>query len=980
MPKMRDVLSSQQKKNLSNTVSRGNSSGASSGKKRSKKKPDTSGCSEFVALDVETTGLDAKKDRIIELGAVKYRNGREVDCYSSFVDPGCPVPEYISKITGIYDDDLEEAPLFGEILDQVEEFIGTFPICGHKVDFDISFLNAERGRSGRGEVSNSSIDTLQLSRIVHPGLRSYRLYSVCKERGYIIESAHRALDDAKAAGFLCNTLLPELLQLPDAIKRQMASFAPLSYIKLLLKNSTGSDASGRYRIGTTAGGGNDAPSLECECGEKNVSESRIREAFDEGGEVARALAGFRYRKQQLDMAMEVTRTLNAHSLFAAEAETGIGKSMAYLYPACCFALHNSCRVFISTYTKQLQDQLMEKELAALSGVMENGLRYTVLKGRRNYLCKYRFKRLLSHKTGNLSPVDRNATLPLIRWAAQTESGDIQQLSNFAKRNAKIWDLVSGDTSECRGMHCTHYDECFVQKARRRALSSHIVVINHSLFFSDMCMDSSFLGTPGALIFDEAHHLEESGHQNLRVIVDSNGTGLLLEKIANCGAHIKTLKNESLFSESVQTFVSCTRRLRKKSQSFLHDVASWARRNDTSNTVYTREYPAGTFDTFESFAGLTIALSDTVDVLNELRQKLSDEEAVSSPERERSALRNEIVSCSRRVSQYKADILYLAAASNEGDVFWLEGNHAKGWVKLCGVALDIGSVLAPVWQRQKSATVFTSGTMSSIGGSMEYMLEKIGFKDPHIRETIATVQYRAPFSDAQRFNAAVALRHEPDAPEYPGVVGRSLEEMYHSLQKNMLVLFTSNEMLRAVYESLQKTETVDPARIFAQGITGNRSEVLHTFCTTNPSILLGTSSFWEGIDAPGRACELVIIPRLPFPVPGHPIIKALTQRYEKEKGNAFSSYYLPESVIRLKQAVGRLIRTVDDRGAFVVLDPRMLMRSYGKAMMNALPGEFTTYKTIGRCCEGLGRFFSESHAHIGEEDEEKKIRYVSFSDL
>ncbi len=935
---------------------------------------------EFVALDVETTGLDAKKDRIIELGAVKYRNGREVDCYSSFVDPGCPVPEYISKITGIYDNDLEEAPLFGEILDQIEEFIGTFPICGHKVDFDISFLNAERGRSGRGEVSNSSIDTLQLSRIVHPGLRSYRLYSVCKERGYIIESAHRALDDAKAAGFLCNTLLPELLQLPDAIKRQMASFAPRSFIKILLKNSVGSGDSSRYRIGAATSSEQNAAPLECECGEKKVSETGIRDAFAEGGDVARALTGFRFRKQQQDMALEVARTLNAHSLLAAEAETGIGKSLAYLYPACCFAMHNSCRVFISTYTKQLQDQLMNKELAALSRVMEKPLRYSVLKGRRNYLCKYRFQRLLSQKIGNLSPIDRNATLPLIRWAAQTETGDIQQLSNFAKRNAKIWDLVSGDTSECRGMHCSHYEECFVQKARRRALSSHIVVINHSLFFSDMCMDTSFLGTPGALIFDEAHHLEESGHQNLRVVVDSNGTGLLLEKISNCGAHIKPLKNEALFSETVQNFVSCTRRLRKKSHSFLHDVVTWARRNDTSNTVYTREYPAREFNNFESFAGLAIALSDTVDVLNELRQKLSDEEGTSSLTKERNALRNEIVSCSRRVSQYKADISYLAAGANEGDVFWLEGNHAKGWVKLCGVALDIGSILAPVWQRQKSATVFTSATMSSIGGSMEYMLEKIGFNDSQMRETISTVQYRAPFSDAQRFNAAVALRHEPDAQEYPAAVGRSLEEIYHSLQKNMLVLFTSNEMLRAVYETLQTTETVDPARIFAQGITGNRSEVLHTFCTTNPSILLGTSSFWEGIDAPGKACELVIVPRLPFPVPGHPIIKALSARYEQEKGNAFSAYYLPESVIRLKQAAGRLIRTMDDRGAFVVLDPRMLSRSYGKAMINALPGGFATYKTIGQCCEGLNRFFSESHTLTGEAHENKTVRYVSFSEL
>jgi predicted DnaQ family exonuclease/DinG family helicase len=970
MPKFRDMLSSQQKRTLHKASRRSEHTTSSD---------DFTAYREMVALDVETTGLNAKTDRIIEVGAVKYTKGTEVDSYSCLVDPGCAIPPYISRITGIYDSDIDQAPTFGEIADQLRSFIGNAPICGHKVEFDITFVNRELERIGAPAMKNSSIDTLQLSRIVHPGLRSYRLYSVCKEEGYTIESAHRALDDAKAAGFLCNVLLPALLALPDDIKHRMAMFAPRSYIKKMLRDSISTPAGSlHYTIAQDRDTYRGDVLSACD-GHTRIESSRVHAAFDAEGEIAQILPQFLFRKAQQDMALLVTGALNERTCAAIEAETGIGKSLAYMYPACCYALANGCRVFVSTYTKQLQDQLITKELAALAPLFDKTLRYTVLKGRRNYLCQYRFQRLLSHQLGNLSPTDRNACLPLIRWAAETKTGDIEELSNFQKRNAKIWDLISGDSSECRGGRCVHYDDCFVQRARQRALRSHIVVINHSLFFSDMHMDSSFLGQPGALLFDEAHHLEESGHQNLKVVVDSNGTMLLLESIANFTTRLKQVKETHVDADTIQRMKSCARSLRKKTGAFLHDVALWARKHDSSHGIYTLAYTPHEFDSFTSFAGLKIALDEMVDVCTSLRSMFIDDEAHEDDDEDMRQLRSELISCSRRVSQYRADIAYLAAGANEGDVFWVEGNHTKGWVKLCGVALDIGAVLAPVWQRNEVATVFTSGTLSACG-SMNYMLDKIGFREPPLREEIETAQFRAPFSEAQRFNAAIALWHEPDAPEYPESVAVSLQKMFYALQKNMLVLFTSHEMVRAVYEKLRDADAIDPARIFAQNITGNRGEVLHLFCTTTPSVLLGTSSFWEGIDAPGQSCEIVVVPRLPFPVPTNPIIQALTAKYEQENGNAFTSYFLPEAMIRLKQASGRLIRSVNDRGAFIILDKRIMSRSYGKTIMRSLEGTFSTFPTVGECCNALQTFFTQTETHTDQSDGSQDVRYVPFSDV
>jgi ATP-dependent DNA helicase DinG len=904
---------------------------------------------DFVALDLETTGLDDKTDRIIEIGAVKFLAGHETEEFSTFVNPGIAIPAHITTLTGITSDDVKEAPAFAQVAKKIIDFIGDLPICGHQIDFDVNFLNEEFKRTAMPKVFIQQLDTALLARLVTLPITRYTLKHVAAALGVSLERAHRALDDARASGNIALRLMPKLAELPINLRAVMAHCAPPSIVKSYLFKTLERES---YDLDLAPPALPRPPKKLTSAGPfVEIDIKEVEKEFGDGGVLSQVLPGFAPRPSQIQMAAAVADAFNSGACLVAEAGPGTGKSLAYLVPAARFALKNNRRVLVSTHTRNLQDQLIAKDIPIVKKITGGDLRSTVLKGRANYLCRRRFMRLLSGELGDFSYRERMGMLPLIRWAQETKTGDIEEQSQFNIRwFSRLWHSVCADAHFCEGRRCAEFHSCFLQQARQRALGSHLVVINHSLFFSEICAESSFLGRLGPIVFDEAHHIESCGHRHLRVDLDTNRCNAFVAQAANLDKEIKKGGEGTADAAREPRFKPIVKRLRAAVKAFLEAVHGWAKAHEGIRGEYQIEYGAETFSNNADCLGLTTILSELQDEVRLFSQTLE----AAGPKGEDRLLSAECLTVSDRTSQLKADLLYLTAAATPDHVFYLEGNIEKGWVKLIGVPLDVGAVLSPLWETNDGACIFTSATLS-VAGSMDYFMARVGLAQG-TRGATRCERFKSPFSPSQAIRGALVGGPEVDAPDYPAHVAAVAARLLSSFDKNILVLFTANAMLLSVYGRLKQTALPSGCTVLAQGISGNRQAVLDEFKRQNRCVLLGADSFWEGVDVPGKACEIVLIPRLPFPVPTHPLTAALARKREQEKGDSFFSFLVPEAVIRFRQGTGRLIRTSEDKGALIVLDGRIITKGYGRRFSSSLDGPFTSFASLDDMVNTLGVFF------------------------
>ncbi|MDR3012470.1 MAG: DEAD/DEAH box helicase family protein [Chitinispirillales bacterium] len=940
---------------------------------------------DFVAVDVETTGLDFKNDRVIEIGAVKFIGGKPVEEFSTFINPGVPIPDFIARLTNISDDDVRGAPAFGDTAAKFIEFIEYLPLCGHQIEFDLTFINEELKRTAFSTISPQLMDTALFARVLLQHIGRFSLKHVCESLSISLDNAHRALYDAKASGEVAAKVIPMINGLPLEIRRALAAFAPGSAFKGLLVKSLGGT-----RYGVDLGGGTPLPQLpKIDMPEQYlaVDAGLAGDIFSDGGQADGIVKGFTPRGAQKEMALNVMEALNYNGILVAEAGTGTGKSLAYLVPAALHALKNNCRVIVSTHTRNLQDQLVNSDIPAASAicaeVMKQGigadddnvenLRFTKLKGRNNYLCRSRFYTLLRGELGNLSPRERNAVLPLVVWSQTTQTGDIEEQTFFnPKWFFKIWNMISADSQDCAGRRCQYYTGCFLQKARQLAQTSHIVVINHALFYSDVCSESSFLGAIGSIIFDEAHHLESSGHQHLRTEFDNNRATAFIDKLQNLLHTASTHKGIADIAEFENDLKKHIKHIRKRAQDLINELEKWSISADpNSKADYQLAISDDSLKRLLEPAVFDITLSDLRDTFHRFKQIMS-----TFNEKEKyDLLREEMQACAEQTAQLRADLQYLVAAKTEDHVFWIEGNREKKWTKLCGVPLDISELLTGIWERVNGGIVFTSATLATTGTSnvnqeyddeyapkrssgptTDYFKRAVGLNQFTDRTT--SIILPSPYNPDQTLFGAFRNCPEPDNPEFAPFVADAIAAIHSRLGKNTLALFTSNAMLNNVYTHLKSRPDVDRNNLLAQGVGGNnnRNAMLEQFKSQTKMILLGTDSFWEGVDAPGEACEAVIIPRLPFPVPTHPLTQALGQRMEKLYGSSFFSYSVPEAIIKFRQGIGRLIRSASDKGILAVLDNRIVTKGYGKHFVRSVGYPINEFRDIDGMVKTAEEFF------------------------
>ncbi len=888
----------------------------------------------YVAIDLETTGLNYRSDRITEIGLVYFSNGEVLKEYSSLVNPGRSIPPEVTDITGIDDEKVKDAPTFRSIADKVLEFIGNRYLCGHSVDFDFTFLNNELKRLKLEPIKNKRLDTASLSRLVLDGLSGYSLENVCRYLGVDLKNAHRALDDARACGYAADRMIPILNKYDRQLLARMAAFAPPSVLKDILRIKSGSEPVLAIQGAVPV----KAPKLKKTEETQPVSESEIEAMFSENGRLSEIIKGYTFRECQLNMAKRVGEALNTGGHLITEAGTGTGKSFAYLIPSAIWTVKNSERVFVATRTRNLQDQLVNKEIPDLRKAAGEKLRYSVLKGRGNYICLNRWEKLINGKLGKVTARERFGFLPVMRWLHETSTGDIEELGQFNNNwFRRVWSLVSADYHGCSGRNCDWYNQCFLQNARKKAASSHIVVINHALFFSDLCSSASFLGKPGALIVDEAHHLESEGHRYLRVELDNRRVDTLAEDITSFSSvYVK---------EGGKKFSGMIKKFRKNGTEFLSEFSKRViLENGSDETAFALGYGSDFKEKLQYYSGFTIAVKEIEDKLRDIITEYREKDLEDSDSF------NELKKLVDRISQLRADITYLVAADTPDHVFWAEGNTDKGWIKIIGVPLEIGDILSAVWNDLPS--IHTSATLS-IEGRLDYFKMKTGLDKV---ETIEDV-FDSPYDTGNVMRAVMDPGKRPGEKEFENGIADIISFLMQELRKNTLVLFTSNDMMKKTADSIKERRLLsDDVQLLIQNLSGNRNLLIDKMNADENTLLFGTSSFWEGIDAPGKACEIVVIPRLPFSVPTHPLTKALSDKAEQEYGNSFTGFSLPEAVIRFRQGAGRLIRSHTDKGVLLVLDKRIAEKSYGRVFMNSVKGEFAVIKEKNELNRLTGDFF------------------------
>ena len=613
----------------------------------------------------------------------------------------------------------------------------------------------------------------------------------------------------------------------------------------------------------------------------------IADIFSPDGALAARLPGFSYRKAQQEMAALVADALSMGRHAAIEAGTGIGKTFAYLVPV----LVSGRRAIISTGTRTLQDQLFARDLPLLGALLGRPVRVALLKGRGNYLCWHRIETALHDGTRDA------ATLAELRaiatWGRASERGDLTELEDFETDDG-LRGTITSTVDNCLGQRCDFHDRCFVAAARRDAQAADVVIVNHHLLLADLALKDAGFGEllPGAdaVIVDEAHQLPDVAQQFFGLSASTRELESLLR---------------DLFSEARSVGVAGE----------IEAAAGDLGRALIELRRSAAKAPAGRTPWAAAPASLRDELPELRRALESLRDAVDGFADASAG----------LASCAQRCSDAASRVRFIAAADPDDGLRWFD--FSTGAVAAHWTPFDVGAALAARIDAQGGAWVFASATLA-VGDDFGHFLRRIGV------EAAITRVLASPF-DYER-NARLYVPEalpDPSDESYVDELMRAVWPLIDAAGGGAFLLFTSYRALSRAEVWLQRCAT--PGRVLVQG-RGSRSELLNEFRRDGNAILLGTSSFWQGVDVRGPALRLVVIDKLPFASPGDPLVQARIDAIRRAGGDGFTEFQLPQAVLALKQGVGRLIRDFDDRGLVVLGDPRLRTRGYGRLFLDSLP--------------------------------------------
>jgi len=896
----------------------------------------------LISFDLETTGLDPLRDRIIEIGAVRWEAGQETASYSSLLRYNGALSPSIKRLTGIDEEELQSAPEPEEVLADFQDFTAGGLLLAHNATFDHGFLK----NNGCWYPEEKVLCSLELSRIFLPLAPSHALEELVRELQLQADRSHRALDDARSAGLLFWELWRRCLGEPWELILQMAR-VPLpgtglgTFLNLL--TSQGLQSFGQQKVparfGITLG-----PEEELENAERpdyRLDAQEIDGWLSPAGPLKDSYPFLEERQAQKEMLKAVCRSFNQGEYLVVEAGTGTGKSLAYLLPALFWAKNTGQKVVVATNTIHLQEQLWQKDIPILKQAVPGGFRAALLKGRSNYLCLRKWEHQWNQAAHNPGAPHLKFLLRLLNWLKVTVTGDQAELG-LNRDEAGFWPKVASESESCLGHKCRWFgQECFLQRARKKAEKAQLLIINHSLLLSDLVLDNQILPTYRRLIIDEAHHLpaeatkhmtKESSLRRLERIFDTSG--LTGRDSLSRWKKIDTLEDKLFRLEQSRA------QLLKKAREFYSSLERLPGRGSFDDqggqtvrltaAVLQSEWWQDLLLQAENLSG---AFQDLEKALDDFRSglELLDEDLTEDIQ--------DLFAARQHITGFARELAFILAAEEDNYVYWAELNPRDPRDhSLKAAPLEVGPYLTDLLYQELDSAVFTSATLT-VGGSFAYFLEGVGL-NLLAGEQLKTIQLDSPFFYAEQ----ALLLIDPSAPD-PTSAGdaqtldfwcEALLSLILAAKGKTLVLFTAHRALRQCAHRLRQPLARAGIDLLAQGLDGSREQIIRRFSLGSASVIFGASSFWEGVDLPGDLLRQVIITRLPFQSPGLPTVAGRSDLAAKRGKNPFQTYQLPEAVIRLKQGFGRLIRTSLDQGCVVILDPRITTKRYGKTFLASLP--------------------------------------------
>jgi ATP-dependent DNA helicase DinG len=639
---------------------------------------------------------------------------------------------------------------------------------------------------------------------------------------------------------------------------------------------------------------------------------RVRSIFAPDGQLAKA-RNFEYRPEQQTMAAAVAQALENERHLVVEAGTGVGKSLAYLIPAALFAVERKKKAIISTHTINLQEQLLHKDIPIVRKILPIEFEASLMKGRQNYVCPRRLERAIQNSNDLFNTTEQADLARLADWARVTMDGTLSDLP--IEPDPKVWTQVCSEAHICTTKTCGQNPRCFFQQARKRLLAADLVVINHTLLFmllgspeEQAEREEGYLFPNDFVIFDEAHTIEQVASRQIGIGISQYGLRSAIQRLYNARS------KKGLFTVTRDPAgVTMAASLVEEADRFFDAI------EERAEFKKGREYRVREPDFVEDrITGRLAALQQRV---IEVVRKTEDE-----------FLKSELQEMGRRIAEAREGIAIFLQQSARDYVYWVErtGKAAQN-ITLNAAPVDVAPVLRRMLFREDCTSIMTSATLAVGRPDLAYFRRRIG------AEEAEPLELGSPF-DFEKQMELFVVRKMPDPRDesYSAALAEWVGRFVVDTGGRAFVLFTSYRAMQQLAEEMESFFVRQKMNLLVQGKGAPRSQLLEQFKNTPRSVLFGTDSFWMGVDVPGEALSNVIITRLPFAVPDHPLIEAKLEMIQARGGDAFTEYSLPEAILKFRQGVGRLIRTKSDRGIVVVLDNRVVTKTYGRAFLKALP--------------------------------------------
>lgn len=908
--------------------------------------------SSIIALDIETTGVDPQKDAIIEIGAVKFNQNRIEDEWSALINPGVPIPPFVSQLTGISSQMVAKAPFINEVIGELEHFSSDFPILGHNVRFDLSFLR-------KHDLFRyvDAIDTYDMASVLLPKAGRYNLGALAQLLGIPAPTQHRALADAHItygiytrlfdiAQKLPYSLINEIVRLGENIEWGAGYFFQKALCILSpQKPTTTAHFSQQGPIYITP------PPLIIEplIPNKDIQKISIDEAssyLEQGGSFSLNSLNFESRTEQIQLCQRIAQALSSEEHLLAEAGTGIGKSFAYLIPAALWSLKNNNRVVISTNTINLQDQLTNKDIPDVNKILDKSLKFAVLKGRNNYLCPRKLEAL--RKKGPDSPEEMRILAKMLTWLMETETGDLSEVNITGPIERAVWSRISAADEGCTSEACVRRmgGICPFYRAKQAAQQSNLLIVNHALLLADVATGNRVLPDYDYLIIDEAHHLESATTEALsfkvtqtdieRTIRDLGGVksgilGFLLltcknffepGQLASLSKHIqKTTDRAFQFQNYLTNFFSAIFHFLEEQREG-RPIGNYSQQVRITEMIRTLphweeielawEEANKCFDLFlQCIELLIITMNDYV---------WGDNDDIED-------LLTDIKSLYRNLLEFHSNINGIVFEPEVNKVYWFENNPQNNQLTLEAAPLHVGELMEKYLWHEKKSIILTSATLAS-KGDFEYIRSRMHANDAN------EIALGSPYDYASSTLIYIP-DNIPDPNEripYQKAVNQGLVALCTATQGRALALFTSYSQLQNTSHAISGILSDAGIVTFEQGQGVSPHSLLESFKASDRAVLLGTRAFWEGVDVPGDSLSVLAIIRLPFSVPTDPIVAARAETFD----DPFYDYTIPEAILTFRQGFGRLIRSHKDRGIVTIFDNRVLTKQYGRFFLESLP--------------------------------------------